>query len=72
MMNVRSVDRVLRIVTCLSLLILPLLPQVSGYMLTWGAWKYAITAVGLVMLLTAAFRTCPAYSLFGINTCHSR
>ncbi|MFN9798795.1 MAG: DUF2892 domain-containing protein [Bacteroidota bacterium] len=29
-------------------------------------------AVGIVFLVTALFRWCPMYKLFGVNTCEAR
>ena len=31
-------------------------------------WAYAALALGLAMVATAAYGTCPLYSLFGIST----
>ena len=56
--NVGGIDRVLRIVVGLVLVVL-------AAMGTIGAWGY----LGLVLLITGLARTCPAYSLVGINTC---
>ena len=56
--NVGTVDRVVRIVVGLALIGL----AAAG---TIGAWGY----IGILPLLTGFMRTCPAYSLLGINTC---
>ena len=56
--NVDGVDRVLRIVVGLALV----LAAVFGAI---GAWGY----IGLVPLVTGAVGTCPLYSLLGLNTC---
>jgi sulfite exporter TauE/SafE len=55
--NVGSLDRTLRIIAGLALL------GAGLYLKSWWA------LVGLVPLLTAAFRVCPAYLPFGLNTC---
>ena len=56
--NVGGLDRVLRIILGLGLLSLVFLgPQTS-----WG-W------LGIIPLLTALVSFCPAYRLFGVNTC---
>ena len=55
--NVGGVDRVLRIVVGLILIAL----AATG---TVGAWGW----IGIMPLLTGAFRFCPAYTLFGMNT----
>jgi hypothetical protein len=56
--NVGSVDRVVRVVAGVALIGL----AVAG---TIGPWGY----IGVVPLLTGLFRVCPAYSIFGLNTC---
>jgi len=67
MTNVGNIDRVLRFLVGLGLLIGVFLPQVALFE-SLGEWKYAVAAVGLVLVGTAAFRFCPAYTLFGIRT----
>lgn len=55
--NIGNADRALRIILGLGIII-------------WGAVNQNwLGAIGLVPLLTAAIRFCPAYSPFGINTC---
>ena len=56
--NVGKIDRYLRIGAGALLLLL-------AAMGTIGAWGY----LGIVPLLTGIFSTCPAYTLFKINTC---
>lgn len=69
MVNVGSLDRALRFILGAVLVAAAFLPPLSGWVAPLGAWKYALTAWGMVMLLTAAFRFCPAYTLLGIRTC---
>lgn len=69
MTNVGSADRVLRLIVGAILLIAPFLPTLGDLFAAWGAWKFALTGVGAVMILTGLFRFCPAYTLLGINTC---
>lgn len=57
-MNVGNIDRGLRVVFGLVLISLVFV----GPHTPW-CW------LGVVPLATAAFRFCPAYRLFGINTC---
>jgi hypothetical protein len=56
--NVGGFDRILRILVGLVLIGL----TVTGTVGPWG-W------IGVVPLLTGLFRVCPAYSIFGVNTC---
>jgi hypothetical protein len=69
MANVGSLDRTLRFIAGAILLASPFLPPMAGFFAAWGAWKFAVAAVGIVMLGTAAFRFCPAYTVLGIRTC---
>lgn len=56
--NVGSLDRLLRVVLGVFLIALVFV----GPQTPWG-W------IGLVPLATGLLRTCPLYSLVGINTC---
>lgn len=69
MSNVGNIDRSLRFIVGLLLIVLPF---VTSSFASWGSWRYAAVAVGVVMLATAVFRFCPAYTLFGIRTCKLR
>lgn len=61
MRNKANIDRGVRIVVGLALLA----PVFVGPRTQWG-W------IGLVPLVTGAIGWCPAYTLFGIRTCHRR
>ena len=67
MVNVGSVDRILRFILGAVLLVAPFLAPATFAPL--GEWRYAVAAAGAVLLGTAALRICPAYMLFGIRTC---
>jgi hypothetical protein len=56
--NVGTVDRTLRVMVGLTLIGL----AATGHIGVWG-W------IGVLPLLTALVRVCPAYSLLGIRTC---
>lgn len=56
--NVGGIDRALRVVIGIALIAMTL----TGTIGVWG-W------IGIVPMLTAAFGTCPLYSLLGMNTC---
>jgi hypothetical protein len=58
--NVGGIDRTLRILVGLGLLSLVFV--LEGDARWWGL-------VGLLPLATGTFRFCPAYGLFGMNTC---
>ncbi len=67
MANIGSLDRSLRFLLGAVLALAPFLLAASFAPL--GAWRFAVVAVGVVLLATAIFRICPAYLLFGIRTC---
>lgn len=68
MTNVGNADRVIRFLAGIVLVAAVFVPQLAAYFDGWGNWKYAVTAVGAVLLVTAIVRVCPAYSALGINT----
>ena len=55
--NVGTIDRSLRILAGLVLIALAATGTVG-----WWGW------LGVIPLLTGLFRTCPAYSMLGVNT----
>ena len=57
-LNVGGIDRVMRIAVGLILIGLTLAGQI-------GIWGW----LGLLPLLTGIFKFCPAYAIFGINSC---
>ena len=65
MVNVGTLDRIIRF----GLGAVLLLATIAGAADGLGAWTWALAAAGIVLLGTAALRTCPAYRLFGIRTC---
>ena len=56
--NVGGIDRLARFALGMALIAMAL----TGFIGVWG-W------IGLVPLLTAAFSTCPVYSILGMRTC---
>ncbi|WP_332680709.1 YgaP family membrane protein [Bosea sp. (in: a-proteobacteria)] len=68
-MNVGVLDRWVRFVFGLVLVMAAFVSPFAELVAGWGAWKYALTICGVVMLATALFRFCPAYTLLGIRTC---
>lgn len=56
--NVCGIDRFLRVVIGLTLVSLTLSSMI-------GPWGW----IGVVPLLTGTFRYCPAYAIFGLETC---
>jgi hypothetical protein len=59
--NVGTIDRVLRVIVGLVLIGL----AATGTVGVWG-W------IGVVPLLTGLFSFCPAYAIFGMNTCQMK
>lgn len=59
--NIGNFDRILRLILGIVLIALVFV----GPQTPWG-W------LGLVPLLTGLWRTCPLYSLIGLNTCPRR
>ncbi|MFA8444106.1 DUF2892 domain-containing protein [Yoonia sp.] len=67
--NVGTIDRIARALLGLVLLYLAFLsglPLFEG-----GLMKIVAAAVGIVMLIVAATRVCPVYSIFGLKTCRA-
>jgi len=61
--NVGKKEGIVRILVGLGLLALP-------PMLHFPVWATAITyGIGLVALLTGILRSCPVWTIFGMNTC---
>jgi hypothetical protein len=60
--NVGGIDRILRIVVGVALLVWFFVDQGQGF------WHYA-KLIGVVPLLTGLMASCPAYSLLGLSTC---
>ena len=56
--NVGSTDKIVRIAVGALLILLALLGTIG-----WWGW------IGVVLLATGLMNWCPAYNLFGINTC---
>jgi hypothetical protein len=69
MANVGSADRVVRALVGLVLIVAPFMPFAASFFAAWGAWKFLVVVVGLVLLGTAAMRFCPLYAMLGLNTC---
>lgn len=65
--NIGTIDRALRVLIGLGLLVLAF----GGFVpaLSAGAPKWIAVAAGLVMLATAGMRFCLLYRIFGIRTC---
>lgn len=61
--NVGTIDRVVRVVVGALLIAYALKLGFSDTGWNWVGW------IGIVPILTAVFRYCPAYQLVGLNTC---
>lgn len=62
--NMGTVDRGIRGLIGVALLVVFFVAPPENAILYWGA-----LVVGIVMLATAALAWCPPYTIFGINTC---
>jgi len=64
--NVGTLDRIVRVVFGVALIAFALgfLAPATGF--NWIGW------IGVIPLATAAFGTCPLYSLVGVSTCSTR
>lgn len=58
--NIGNADRLLRIAVGFLLVVLTIMGTI-------GAWGW----IGIVPLATGLIGTCPAYAIFGMNTCAS-
>ncbi|WP_029933498.1 YgaP family membrane protein [Thiomicrospira pelophila] len=58
--NVGGIDRMLRIAVGLILILLAATQTI-------GLWGY----IGVIPLLTGAFRFCPVYAPFGLSSCQT-
>lgn len=59
--NEGTVDRAVRVIAGLALVVLAATNMV-------GVWGW----IGVVPLLTGLFGFCPAYAIFGMNTCQKK
>ena len=69
MVNVGTYDRLARLIIGIVMSAISLLPPGALALADLGLWRWAILAVGVVMIVTAAVRFCPIYALFGADTC---
>lgn len=65
--NVGTIDRALRFVIGLALIVAPLTNFMG--LGTSATTSYVLMAVGGVLVLTGVFGRCPIYKVLGINTC---
>jgi hypothetical protein len=65
--NVGDIDRILRALLGLILILAPLLNMPA--MWSSAVLAYGSMAVGLVLLVTAVLRFCPLYRILGLSTC---
>ena len=61
--NVGSLNRIIRIVVGLVLIAYAIPIGFSNTGWNWVGW------IGVVPILTAVFRFCPAYTILGFNSC---
>jgi hypothetical protein len=64
--NVGMIDRVVRIIVGIALLLIFALNMVPA------PWSYLVALIGLIALVTGAVGTCALYSLIGMNTAEKK
>lgn len=71
MRNIGSADRAIRLFVGVLLLVVGLgaFIGIPGTPAIGSLWHWLALIVGVVMTATALLRVCPAYSLFGLNSC---
>ena len=67
--NVGTIYRILHAALGLGLLYVAFLSGMPAF--EGGLLKYGAAVVGVVMLVVAATRVCPIYSIFGLKTCRT-
>ncbi len=66
-LNIGMADRVIRYVLGTVLILAPLWNQ---YVLSFALWiVIASVVLGIILLVTAYFRSCPIYTGLGASTC---
>ena len=70
MQNVGSIDRILRAILGIALLVVAFVPAAGAVVHApeAGIWHWVIAVVGVVMLATSAIRFCPLYTVLGLRT----
>jgi amino acid transporter len=67
--NVGTWDRLIRIILGVALIVAPLINFMG--MGSTSALAYTLMAIGVILVLTAAFSFCPLYRLLGLSTSHA-
>lgn len=65
--NVGNLDRIIRLVLGVILLVLPFVSGAAFFSGTFGT--LASVVVGVVLIATALRRFCPLYRILGVNSC---
>jgi Protein of unknown function (DUF2892) len=69
MTNVGRADAVTRYVIGILLVVAVSHPDLGWRFEAWANCTYALIAVAVVLVATAVSHICPAYWVFGVNTC---
>jgi len=65
MANVGTIDRGIRVLIGLAAIAAVFIGPFAG-----AGWeRFALGAVGIIMLATSAMKFCPLYRIFGLRTC---
>lgn len=67
--NVGTIDRIFRAALGVGLIYFSFLSGLPAFDST--VLKYGAATIGAVMLIVAATRVCPIYSIFGFKTCRA-
>lgn len=65
--NVGKIDRIIRLVLGVVLLILPFVTNIGLFQSSTGTVISVL--VGLILIATSTMRFCPLYRILGIQTC---
>jgi hypothetical protein len=67
--NVGTADRLFRIVVGVVLVVAPFVTATG--LLAEPAARLVLPVLGAVLIITALFRFCPLYRIFGLRTCRT-
>lgn len=72
MTNIGVQDAVIRYAVGILLLAALFYPEMEWRFEPLGSWKHGLIALGVFAIATSLSHVCPAYWMFGINTCENK